>query len=155
MYAVRRFAFLFYFSRGINSNIRHAFAFFRLSESKSRCLPEFSTAVSRQSSVAGTRLDIPRFLPLGVLGGVGSPLGGSAGGTPLLLGGTGTVPAGSASGASGTRSAGEASGAGVPVTRGGLEAGLDGGRALLLGGGLLLLGLVLSLGLGVAVLLPC
>ena len=34
LYAVRRFAFLCYSSRGINSNIRHAFAFFRLSETK-------------------------------------------------------------------------------------------------------------------------
>lgn len=124
-------------------------------------LPNFSAAVKRRdnaaaavsssSSVTGTRLDILRALPLGVLGGVGSPLGGSTGGTPLLLGGTGAVPAGSASGASGTRSAGEAGGASVPVTGSGLEARLDGSRALLLGGGLLLLSLVLGLSLGVAV----
>lgn len=116
---------------------------------KSNSLPNGAAAkVGRGQSRVGSRLDILRFLPLGVLGAVGSPLGGSAGSTPLLAGSTSTVPAGSAGGTS-SAGGGEAGSGSVPVTRGGLEARLDGGGALLLG--LLLLDLLLSLGFGVAV----
>lgn len=114
----------------------------------------YSTVVKRSSAVdsagqsVGSRLRdlLTRLLPLRVLAGLGTPLGGGTGGGPVLTGGagggTGTVPASSGGGG--------ASGGGVPVTGGGLEAGLDGGGALLLGG-LLLLDLLLSLGFRVAV----
>lgn len=116
------------------------------------CLPSFSSSSSAsKGGVSGSSLRISRFLPLGVLGGVGSPLGGRAGGTPLLASGASTVPASSAGSTGSAREAGSGAG-GVPVTGGGLEARLDGGRGLLLSGGLLLLsGLVLSLGFGVTV----
>lgn len=87
------------------------------------------------------------FLPLGLLGGLVGPLDSRlASGGPVVTGG-GTVPVTTNGGT------GETGSGGVPVGTGLLEAALDGGGALLIDTGeLLLLDLVLSLLLGVAVL---
>ncbi len=87
----------------------------------------------------------------GLLGSLGTPLGGGGGGTggiPVALAGRdGIAPL--TTGGGGTS---ETSRRSLPVTTGGSEAGLDGGNTLLLDTGeLLLLDLVLGLGLGVAV----
>jgi hypothetical protein len=77
-----------------------------------------------------------------------SPLGGrgrGSGSARLPGGGLGLAPLASGGG-------GEAGGSSLPITGTGLEAGLDGNRALLLNAGeLLLLDLLLGLSLGVAV----
>lgn len=92
-------------------------------------------------------------LPLGLLGSIVGPVTGGTGGGPVTaLGGTSSgtgVPVGST-----LLGTSEASGRGItPVATGRvLEARLDGGGALLVDTGeLLLLDLVLGLGLGVAV----
>lgn len=105
----------------------------------------------------GRALLVSLLLPgrlLGGLGGSSTPLGGSTssggsgGSSPVLAGtstGSGTIPTSAGGGA-------EAGGGSLPVTTSLLEAGLDGGGALLVNAGeLLLLDLVLSLSLGVAV----
>lgn len=94
------------------------------------------------------RTDLP--LGRGLLGGLGTPLGGGGGGTsgiPVALAGRdGIAPLTTGGGTS------ETSGSSLPVTTGGSEAGLDSGDTLLLDTGeLLLLDLVLGLSLGVAV----
>lgn len=91
-------------------------------------------------------------LPLGgsLLGGLGPLTGGlGARGGPVL---TGTVPV-ATGGGGGT---GEAGGGSLPVGTGLLDTGLDGGGALILNAGeLLLLDLLLGLGLRVAVCSIC
>lgn len=118
---------------------------------ESSCLPLFNSDIgglgghSSRGRVGGSLDIFMSFLPLRVLGAVGSPLGGGSGSTPLLTSGTSTVPAGSTGGTS----AREAGGGSVPVTGSGLEGGLD-GRSLLLDG-LLVLDLLLILSFRVAV----
>jgi hypothetical protein len=104
----------------------------------------------------GQALLVSLLLPGRLLRGIGgsTPLGGgtsgggSGGGSPVLAGtgtGSSTVPASASGGA-------EAGSGSLPVTTSLLEAGLNGGGALLVNAGeLLLLDLVLSLSLGVAV----
>lgn len=117
----------------------------------------FDGSSRRSWVVSGRCTRVLRTLPLGLLASLVSPVAGSLTGGGGSSGGSGspvTTLAGSTVpvAASGSSSTSEAGGGSVPVTTGLLEAGLDGGGALLVNAGeLLLLDLVLSLGLRVAV----